>query len=395
MKVAIVTFKYPPDRLGGIGALNYELARGLSKYVEVVVITGGDKDEVYRNGGVKVYSLKAPKLRPKAFYFHLYNAERVAKIIEREKPDVIQLNDNYNLFLKLLRNTKSKIIKVFHGSPSPFNRFYYDLRTLSPNSLYDIAWNITLIAYNYLIKLVSLSLEYIDAAVHVSKHTMYYNLNYGDKMLRKKTNVVIYPGLNTEALHKIRLNTPKNSKKRKSLVFGARLVPYKGVLHLLKAFELAYMDDNDLELHIFGDGPLKLQVLKTIKRLRHKGIKGIYYHGKVSRQEFLRNITTSRVLIHPSLYEASPMVVIEATMLETPVLAHKAPYSEEFVECLGVGRTVNIESINEFANAIISIANDENLMRHVMQSYERLQKLFDINETVKRYLALYQKLVGD
>jgi len=190
MKVMLITFEYPPNISGGIGSFNYELAKGFSKNdSDVIVVAGGSNDLLLsKDRKIKVYFLESPKspiLRPREFYFQLHNARRIAKIVEKEKPDVIQLNSGCNFFLKVLKERKScnsAIVHVFHGSPSPFSRLYEDLKNLGIGT-YDIIWTLTLQIYDHISKLIANSLEYSDAFVHVAKHVMYYNLKYSEELL--------------------------------------------------------------------------------------------------------------------------------------------------------------------------------------------------------------------
>jgi len=394
MKVMLITFEYPPNISGGIGSFNYELAKGFSKNnVDVVVVAGGNSDFILKDHRIKAYFLKTPMLRPREFYFQIYNAKRIADIVEKEKPNVIQLNSSFNPFLKILKRRSSltsAIVQVYHGSPGPFSRLYEDLRNLF---IYDVIWTLALHVHAHLGKYIADSLEYVDAVVHVAKHVMYYNLRYSEvsEKLREKINVVIYPGIETDYLEQLRRKT--SLKKPKSLIFGARLVPYKGVKYLLEAFKLAWKEDKEISLHICGDGPLRLQVVRMIKNMQHQGIFNIHYHGKLDREAFLKAIARSHVLVHPSLYEAASLTLIESSLLGTPVLAHKAPYSEEFVEKLNTGVTVNTRDVEKFASAILSMLYDEELIYRMIESLKSICKLFNINEVVGKYMELYRRLI--
>ncbi|MEM3583983.1 MAG: glycosyltransferase family 4 protein [Nitrososphaerales archaeon] len=163
MKVMLITFEYPPNISGGIGSFNYELAKGFSKNdIDVTVIAGGNSDFILKDRGIKAYFLKTPTLRPREFYFQIYNAERIADIVEKEKPNIIQLNSSFNPFLKVLerrRGLDSAIVQVFHGSPGPFSRLYEDLRNLF---IYDVIWTLALQAHARLSRHIVDSLEYFS-----------------------------------------------------------------------------------------------------------------------------------------------------------------------------------------------------------------------------------------
>jgi len=396
LKVLVLSFEYPPNISGGIGSFNYELSKGFAKRnIETVIVAGSNKDYIFidKNFNIKVYFLSYPKIRPHEFYFQLYNAERITKIVEKERPDVIQLNSSWNFFLKYLKDRCSRyaIVQVLHGSPGPFSRAYEDLKRLFVT---DIIQTIALNVHNKIafLELHHVIKECVDAYVHVSKHVMYYNLKYSElrEVAKDKVNVVIYPCLDIEQLKRIRRSTADKEEKR--LVFGARLVPYKGLIYLIKAFEIAHREDRKLRLDIFGDGPQRLLLLQQIKRLKAKGIHNIHYYGKVYRDTFLKELARGRVLVHPSFYESVGLVMIEAALLGTPVIAHKAPYSEEFVESLMIGRTVNVRNVEKFADVILSTVNDVDLHLKVAEKFPALSSLFGVDSCVEKYVKLYHKI---
>jgi glycosyltransferase involved in cell wall biosynthesis len=291
----------------------------------------------------------------------MYNSERVRRIVEKERPDIIQLNAGSDIFIKtlksLLKHVGIKVVIVFHGSPSPYNRHWDSLKHLD---VVDLAWTTAQLAYAKMEKALGEdALSYADVAVHVSKHVMYYNTLYNES-LRSLKNIVIYPGIDVHEYTKQTKHTSSSSDTRyRFFIFGARLMRYKGVTELVKAFKIAKKRNPYLYLQIFGDGPLRSYVLKVMHRSDNPS--GIFYYGKVPREFFLRKLTVGDILVHPSFYEASPMVVIEATLLGKPVIAHKAPWSEEFVKSFNLGITVDVLNLEKFAETLSDLADEKKL----------------------------------
>uniref|UniRef100_A0A7J3YUB0 Glycosyltransferase n=1 Tax=Ignisphaera aggregans TaxID=334771 RepID=A0A7J3YUB0_9CREN len=397
LKIAIITPEYPPYISGGIGSYNYELVRKLvEKGLEVIVITlSNQKDELrIFSSRCKCYYLKTPPLRPRYFYFQLHNRERIRKLLEREKIDIIQLNSESGILVKSFRELlkKVKLVLVFHGSPSPFNRLWDSLKHLD---ILDIAWVTSSAAYSVIEKFLGDDvLDYADVAVHVSKHSMYYNLLCNEK-LRSLKNVVIYPGIDITHYTK-HLNSLRNSSVTKGLrnfIFGARLMHYKGVIELLKAFSFASRENPFMILRMFGEGPLKHYVLKATNSSQPRRI---VYYGKVSREVFLKKVAMSDILVHPSFYECAPMVIIEATLLGKPVVAHKAPWSEEFIESFNIGVTVDVSDIDKFSNTLLTVASEEwykKMLSNLQRSREVLSSTFSSETMVNRYINLYYSIL--
>jgi glycosyltransferase involved in cell wall biosynthesis len=408
MKIAIITPEYPPYISGGIGSYNYELVKKLiEKGVKVIVIAPSQKEDemrYYFGNHCKCYYLRTPSLKPKYFYFQIYNSERIRKIIEKEKPDIIQLNVKSDILIKalkdLLKDTGIKVVLIFHGSPSPYNRH---LDSLKHFDMLDLTWTAAQLVYTKMEKALGEdTIDYVDAAIHVSKHVMYYNILCYEN-LRSLRNIVIYPGIDihkyVKQIDTVRTETEHTfisslGKRYRFLVFGARLMRYKGVIQLVKALIIARKRNPYLYLQIFGDGPLRSYVLKVMHRSDNSS--GIFYYGKVPRELFLKKLAVGDILVHPSLSEAAPMVVIEAALLGKPVIAHKAPWSEEFVEGFNLGVTVDTMNLGKFAETLLDLANEENYEKFI----ERIQNqkiilitTFSSERMVKDYIEFYKKLV--
>jgi glycosyltransferase involved in cell wall biosynthesis len=400
VKIAIVTPEYPPYISGGIGSYNHELVKKLvEKGIEVIVIASSqNEDEVgyCSSNRCKCYYLKTPPLRPTYFYFQMRNSERVRRIIEKERPDIIQLNAESDILIKtlkdLLKGVSIKVVLVFHGSPSPYNRHWDSLKHLD---VVDLAWTTAQLIYAKMEKTLGEgALNYVDVAVHVSKHVMYYNTSCYEG-LRSIKNVVIYPGIDIrEYTRQTKDASALLNKKYRFLVFGARLMRYKGVVQLVKAFRIARKRNPYLYLQIFGDGPLRSYVLKVMHRFDNSP--GIFYYGKVPRELFLKKLSVSDILVHPSFYEAFGIVVIEAAVLGKPVIAHKAPWSEELVEGFNLGVTVDVLNLEKFAETLLGLADEENYERLVKELQNKRTKLittFSSERMAKDYIELYKKLV--
>jgi len=326
----------------------------------------------------------------------MYNSERVRRIIEKERPDIIQLNAGSDILIKtlkdLLKSVGIKVVLVFHGSPSPYNRHWDSLKHLD---VVDLAWTTAQLIYAKIEKTLGEdALNYVDVAVHVSKHVMYYNTSCYEG-LRSIKNVVIYPGIDIrEYTRQTKDASASLNKKYRFLVFGARLMRYKGVVQLVKAFRIARKRNPYLYLQIFGDGPLRSYVLKVTHRFDNSS--GIFYYGKVPRELFLKKLAAGDILVHPSFYEAFGMVVIEAALLGKPVIAHKAPWSEELVEGFNLGVTVNALNLEKFAETLLGLADEENYERFVKELQNKRTKLittFSSERMAKDYIELYKKLV--
>lgn len=96
-------------------------------------------------------------------------------------------------------------------------------------------------------------------------------------------------------------------------LFIGRLVDYKGVGTLIKAFNIK----PSFDLKIIGDGPMREEVSSFASSRNN-----VEFLGSVAKKGVIRALKNSSFLIFPSeCYENMPMVIIESLGFSKPVLA--------------------------------------------------------------------------
>jgi D-inositol-3-phosphate glycosyltransferase len=98
------------------------------------------------------------------------------------------------------------------------------------------------------------------------------------------------------------------------LLFVGRLSPHKNLTALLEALSVV---KHGITLDIIGDGECRREVEMLIAR---KKLENVTLHGTLSRDEVKKYYATCSALILPSLYEAQPIVLLEAMASRVPVI---------------------------------------------------------------------------
>lgn len=75
----------------------------------------------------------------------------------------------------------------------------------------------------------------------------------------------------------------------------------------------------DIELHVLGDGPRTEQWQELARTL---GLVGVSWHGQVPHQEAIAAMRKADVLVHTSIREGTPHVVLEAMAQGLPIVCH-------------------------------------------------------------------------
>jgi glycosyltransferase involved in cell wall biosynthesis len=124
----------------------------------------------------------------------------------------------------------------------------------------------------------------------------------------------------------LRTDPGPGTGKRAGALFVGRLIPEKGVLTLLTAWERIGLK---LPLTILGDGPLRDKVASAAEASGG----AIAWLGWRSRSEVDTALGAASVLIAPSIWvEAGPLSVIESFARGTPVIASRLGSLAEFVK---------------------------------------------------------------
>lgn len=130
-------------------------------------------------------------------------------------------------------------------------------------------------------------------------------------------------------------------------VFAGRLSQEKGVATLVAAWEHVHPS---IPLKIVGDGPLRSSLEA---RAKERGIKGITFCGRLSREESVAAVKGSRFQITPSLwYEGFPMVIVEAFACGVPVICSRLGGMQEIVADSSTGLHFNPGDAQDLARKV-------------------------------------------
>jgi len=111
------------------------------------------------------------------------------------------------------------------------------------------------------------------------------------------------------------LFAPGTSRDGQRLLFVGRLMPQKGLEHLLHA--IAAMT-SQASLDIVGDGPSRVALGQLVQQL---GLKTrIRWHGHLSQSDLPSLYQRATAVVVPSIDEGLGLVAVEALLCETPVV---------------------------------------------------------------------------
>ena len=257
----------------------------------------------------------------------IINYFRLRKIVEKERVDIIQVNDFYNLLGAMLK------IFGFKGKLITYVRF---LPSTLPKVLRQ-TW--TWIARKYSYRVICVS----DAV---------------KKQMPEKENIIrIYNPVSLEEKY----NETASTEKIK-LLYPANYILGKGQGYALEAFDVAYKKNQNLKLKFVG-GDMGLEKNRNKKKDLIKRASELRIGDVVEFAEFASNvekeIRESDIVLNFSKAESFSMTCLEASFYGRPVIATRCGGPEEIIDHNKTGLLVKNMDVEEMTNAILELAKDK------------------------------------
>lgn len=195
------------------------------------------------------------------------------------------------------------------------------------------------------------------------------------------------PGLAPNALT-MRIN---DFKREGSFVIGGigRLSEEKAFMLLLEAFAEVIKLCGDVRLVIIGDGPQR--------RLIEAFVESMSLSGKVLLAGFADNakqyLPLFDLLVIPSLTEGLPLVLLEAMLCKTPIIATAVGGIPDVLQGSEFGETIPAGDTRILASSISrAIRNVPELLDKAERAQEHLYQNFSAKKMCDDYSALYSSI---
>ena len=173
-------------------------------------------------------------------------------------------------------------------------------------------------------------------------------------------------------------------------VFTGRLSQEKGVATLVAAWERVH---SGIPLKIVGDGPLRAGLEAQAKA---RGLKGITFCGRLSREESIATVKGSRFQITPSVwYEGFPMVIVEAFACGVPVLCSRLGGMQEIVEESSTGLHFNPGDAEDLAAKVEWAWNHPaELAEMGLAARRKFETDYTAEKNYTRLMEIYERTVA-
>ena len=140
---------------------------------------------------------------------------------------------------------------------------------------------------------------------------------------------------------------PESQNKEDCYIYVGNIKPHKGLLTLVKAFELAQKEGLTSRLLLIGEANKFRTSEQELNELLHR-IKNVEFSGWVANDRLCQLIAKSKALVLPSIYEGFGIPPMEAMYLGTKAIVSDIPvlkeiYSDFPVSFFETGNELNLK----------------------------------------------------
>ncbi len=384
MKISDLTQFYSPFSGGVKRYLHEKIAyiRNYSPEDEHVLVVPGSKTEVTSNGRSRVYSIRSPLVSRSSRYRALLNLRAIEEILDRERPDLIESSDPYQIGWKAIavgRALKIPVVGFYH---SHFPEAY-----LKGTAIF--------LGKRGTLRAMKLTRAYVRKLYNRFQATLVPSERLADLLFEWGVHNVrpVRLGVNTKVFNPAPDDAPATRQSlgveadQKLLLYVGRLAKEKNTQTLFRAFELLRMPDrNKFHLLIIGDGPQRNRVQKIRQRVGN--ISWISYC--TDSADLARYYRAADLFVHPGVQETFGLVALESQACGTPVVGIRGSYMDRII-CHDQGSWARENTAEALAGAIES-SSAKKLATLGMSAAQTAENLYSWPRVFEELFCIYREV---
>lgn len=374
-KTILITAPYFPPEGGGLERYALQVARLLGRdygWRAVVVCSqenpGGDSVEEME--GVKIYRL-ARDVRFSNTPIGFGWSGKIRRIIENEKPDVINIHTpvpGLGDIASFAGRDIPQVVTYHTGSMRKGN--YLDALILP----YE---RIMLASMLRRARAVICSSDFVRA-------------NFLKKYAKKSETIT--PGVDADLF----APAADRLKRSREVLFVANLEKgqeYKGLKTLLDAMKILQKSIPDIKLIVAGDGSLRSEYENYALQ---NGLRAnVKFRGRLEGEELLRSYREASVFSLPTANDSQPLVILEAMAAGLPVVSTRIGGIPDMVEDSIEGFLIGPNEPRSLADKISLLLRDPQLREKFAKAARaRAMRDFSWQERMRRYDEVLERAMG-
>jgi alpha-1,6-mannosyltransferase len=381
MKVCDLTQFYSPFS-GGVKRYLEEKRKYANAHGhEHLLIVPGKSTEKIENPSDKTYFIASPLVSRTSRYRALLNLGAVEEILEREKPQVIESSDPYQVAWKAIASGEALRIPVVGFYHSHFPEAY--LRT-TMKYLGETATNVMMeVAKNYVRSLYNhFHTTFVPSAGLAELLSAWGVQNV--VLSELGVDVQVFKPAAGKLESRREFEIPSG---RIVLLYVGRLAPEKNVKVLLQAFaQLNKQLPGRFHAFIVGDGFYRDDVIELQKTTR-----AITWMRYCSDQLKLAKVyRAADLFVHPGVQETFGLVALESQSCGTPVVGIHGSYMDRIIFA-DQSHWAKENSAESLASAVLTMSKTD-LEKAGLEASRRVVRRYSWQKVFERMFDIYQQL---
>lgn len=399
MRILIVNTFYYPNMQGGAEQSVKLLAEGLVKRGHQVGIYSvdsriGNCKPIVHNG-VKIYRYtsndfnlyrfsydkksvgKFEKVQQKLLcYWNVKCSEDFESVCKDFKPDIIHTNTIYGMSYLIWKAAYKNKIPVVHT--------IRDIAIVSPVQYGHKANHLIRMIHRIYMRSFT---KYVSGVTAPSKYTLETSLATGCfKRAGVKKCIFNSVDMDHSEIEAVIREKQNRTSPHIKFMYAGRLVYFKGIEHMIRAFES--MKYKDCELYICGNGEMAEYVKKcSVQNPR------IVFFGKLDNEKLAEKYEESDVLLVPSVWpEPFGRVLIEGNKYGLPVIAGRCGGMPEIIENTHGGETYKAGNAVELAELMDRLA-DRKRYKKYFDSILHTIDIYNIDRQIDEFEKVYSEIL--
>lgn len=183
---------------------------------------------------------------------------------------------------------------------------------------------------------------------------------------------------------------PKSVGTNKKLLYVNRLDARKDPITPILAVKLMRRRMPEIKLHVVGSGPLEKHLFNLTKKL---GIqKNVVFHGSVL--DVRPYLWSNDIFLATSPYTNYPsQALLEAMSANLAIIATNVGETPLLVKHLKNGILIPSKNPKELAEAVISLYENEDLMKKISAEARKTVEKYDIEKFSEKYINLLHRVI--
>lgn len=404
MKIAVIS-TFLGQKTSGAEISSFLLAKHLSDVEDIFIIT----TKVTNKMPCRTYSMSLTKFIPHNVLmvgtaitdFYLY--KKILKILRKEKPDVMHIQD-FSIMIPALKAAKKldiptvMTVRDFRfecnlDACSKEGRFKFNCskeqykkclkETLSAVS-FGFLW---LLFFRHFYKrklLLNNYVKKIDYFISVSNFVKDNLMKFG--IDKDKITMIYVPKPDWK---------PRQEKHKNYLVLFSPglLVKAKGFQTVVDAFDILQKKYKNIRLRIAGAGSYEGELRNKVKRLGLE--EKVSFLSKISYEQVEEEYINSGIIIQPSIIpESLSRIIFESFSVGRPVVATNVGGTPELVKHGKTGLLVKPNDAKDMASAITKLIKDAGLREKLgKEGLKLINKCCNKKEVIKKHLKVYENVI--